>query len=191
MKPQYILIAGVNGCGKSTLTHLIPDFDTIPKINLDDKIRSLGDWRDRKNFLIAGREVLQEIQSFFGNHVTFIQETTLCGHAIRKRIDTALQNDYDVVIHFIGLDTYDIAQDRVHHRVKNGGHGIPDEDIRRRYYEGMNALNDLIPKCSQIIFYDNSDAMKRFLKLENGQIVWQSLFMPDWLYTYFPDLSAK
>lgn len=188
--PRYILIAGVNGCGKSTLTALIPEFESIPKINLDNKIRALGDWRDKKNFLAAGKEVVQEIQYFMDERITFIQETTLCGSSIKKNIKRARSFGYDVEIHFIGLDSFEIAQERVHYRVKHGGHGIPDEDIERRYFEGIRTLHEVFDLCTQITFYDNSDAMKRFRKMVHGKTVWQSLFTPDWYNLYFADLKV-
>jgi predicted ABC-type ATPase len=187
--PRYILIAGVNGCGKSTLTEMIPEFESIPKINLDTKIRELGDWKDKQNFLIAGKEVVREIQYFLEERITFIQETTLCGSSIKKHIKRAKSLGYDVEIHFIGLDSFEIAQERVHHRVRHGGHGIPDEDIQRRYFEGMRTLHEVFALCAQITFYDNSDAMRRFCKIVRGKITWQSLFTPDWYHLYFSDIK--
>lgn len=189
MLPKYILIAGVNGSGKSTLMSLIPEFKNIPKINLDDKVRALGDWKDKKNFLIAGKEVVQEIHYLMNKKITFIQETTLCGNAIKKNIKTANQLGYNIEIHFVGVDSVKIAQERVHSRVQHGGHGIPDKDIARRYYEGMDTLHTVYKLCDSIIFYDNTNALKRFRKIKNGKTIWQSLYTPDWFISYFSDFD--
>lgn len=186
---QYILIAGANGSGKSTLMSLMPEFKTIPKINLDDRVRALGDWNDKKNFLLAGKEVVQEIQYFFDRKITFVQETTLCGNAIKKNIKKAKQLGYYIEIHFVSLDSFKIAQERVHYRVAHGGHGIPDQDIERRYFEGMNTLRAVYKLCNRIIFYDNTNALQRFRKIEDGETIWKSIYTPDWFTSYFSDFD--
>ena len=40
----------------------------------------------------------------------------------------------------MGLNSVDIAVERVKERIKNGGHGIPEEDIKRRYVESIDNL---------------------------------------------------
>ena len=43
-------------------------------------------------------------------------------------------------MNYIGVESSDIAKERVKYRVSQGGHGIPDEDIERRYYESLENL---------------------------------------------------
>ena len=52
---RYVILAGVNGAGKTTLFSLIPSLSEIEKINLDEIIREIGDWRDNIAVVQAGK----------------------------------------------------------------------------------------------------------------------------------------
>ena len=43
-------------------------------------------------------------------------------------------------MNYIGVESIDIAKERVAIRVSKGGHGIPDDAIERRYYDSLNNL---------------------------------------------------
>ena len=79
---KYVLLAGVNGAGKSTLFSLISSLSEIEKVNLDETVREIGDWRNPKDVLSAGRIIISRIDRFFAEGVSFSQETTLCGKSI-------------------------------------------------------------------------------------------------------------
>ena len=66
------------------------------------------------------------------------------------------------------------------HRVSVGGHGIPEEDIERRYVETFNNLNEIISKCDRISFYDNTNEFERFAIIEGGTTVILVNNIPDW-----------
>ena len=44
---KYILIAGVNGAGKSTLYQINDSLKNMPRINVDEIVKELGDWKNR------------------------------------------------------------------------------------------------------------------------------------------------
>lgn len=73
-----------------------------------------------------------------------------------------------------------IAKDRVKHRVENGGHGIPDEDIEKRYVETFRQLNLILDQCDLIAFYDNTESFRRFAICKNGEVVRLSHKVPAW-----------
>lgn len=43
-------------------------------------------------------------------------------------------------MNYIGVESIDIAKERVVIRVSKGSHGIPDYAIERRYYDSLNNL---------------------------------------------------
>lgn len=51
---KYILIAGVNGAGKSTLYHMFDYLQNMPRVNLDDEVRKIGNWRNQRDVINAG-----------------------------------------------------------------------------------------------------------------------------------------
>lgn len=50
-----------------------------------------------------------------------------------------------------------MAVERVHLRIKRGGHSIPDDVIERRYYQGIHHLFKFyLPLTDSWAIYDNS-----------------------------------
>lgn len=165
----YVLLAGVNGAGKSTFysVHggsgpLFPfcDNDTfrkMPQVNSDKIVKTFGDWRNSKDQYAAGKIAVKTIRDYFNRGVSFSQETTLAGRLALRNIETAKANGYKVGVIYVGVDSVDIAKERVLKRVSRGGHGIPEEDIERRYLESFKNLNSIMDKCDFVLLYDNSN----------------------------------
>ena len=63
-------------------------------------------------------------------------ETTLSGRTYVKLLGDMQRNGYRVVLFFLWLPSADMAVARVENRVKQGGHSVPPDDIRRRYAAG-------------------------------------------------------
>ena len=79
---RYVILAGGNGAGKSTLFSLISSLSEIEKINLDEMVREIGDWRDMHAAIEAGKLVIRRINNYFIEGVSFSQKTTLCDMSI-------------------------------------------------------------------------------------------------------------
>ena len=78
-----------------------------------------------------------------------------------KRILGALsKNSYVVPMCIEGkmLSSPELAIARIRARVDAGGHFIPEETVRRRYYTGLKYFFDVyVPECDRWILADNSD----------------------------------
>lgn len=177
---KYVIIAGVNGAGKSTLYQINDGLKKIPRVNVDEIVKSVGDWRNRKDVFKAGKIAVKRIEQYIQEGISFNQETTLCGKTIIKNILKAKKSGFFIELHYVGLDSAQIAKDRVKHRVENGGHGIPDEDIEKRYIETFKQLNSVIKECNLIAFYDNTESFRRFAICKNGELVRISRHVPTW-----------
>jgi len=58
---------------------------------------------------------------------------------------------------FFWLSSFELAVERVKSRVKEGEHFIPEEDVQRRYYRGLNNLIEIyIPICDYWFVIDNT-----------------------------------
>jgi predicted ABC-type ATPase len=127
-------IAGVNGAGKSTLYITNELNKNLPFVNSDDIVKSLGgDWRSTSDSSSAMMEAVSLIHKHFNDGASFIQETALSGSSVIQNIKKAKLLGYKVTILFVGLDNPDEAVRRVKIRAEQGGHGINEADIRRRY----------------------------------------------------------
>lgn len=182
---KYILIAGVNGAGKSTLYQTLDSLKDIKRVNIDEIVRENGNWHNPADVMTAGKQAIRVIKDYFDKGISFNQETTLCGNSILKNIDTALNEGYVVELHYVGVDSVDIAKQRIAYRVEHGGHGIPDKDVERRYTESFINLKKVIGKCDMAIMYDNTNVFNRFAVYEKGRIVELSNNVPKWYTNNF------
>ena len=112
--------------------------------------------------------------------MTFNQETTLCGNNILKNIKKAKTLGYFIELHYVSVESVNIAKTRVAHRVSVGGHGIPEQDIERRYIETFENLNKILGACDRISFYDNTNEFERFAVIEDGKLVVLVEDVPGW-----------
>lgn len=184
---RYILYAGVNGAGKSTLYQTTKYKEYMPRINTDEIVRDLGDWRNTKDILVAGKIAVKRLKQFFADGTTFNQETTLCGKSALNSILKAKEYGYMIELHYIGVDSVDIAKQRIQARVNAGGHGIPDKDVERRYEESFRNLEMIIPKCDLVALYDNTSQFRRFAIIKQGNLVMLSRNVPYWYKSRFID----
>ena len=158
-KKLYIF-AGVNGAGKSTLYRLssihYETFDFGERINTDEIVNQIGDWRNPKDQIMAARIALTKRKEYIEQGISFNQETTLTGNSILKAIEEAKKNGYKIIMSYVGVENPEIAKERVKIRVGKGGHDIPNEIIEKRYYEILKNLEKIAPLCDNLIIYDNS-----------------------------------
>ena len=177
---KYIIIAGVNGVGKSTLYQTNENLKNIPRVNVDEIIREIGDWKNFNDVFMGGKIAVKTISKYFEEGISFHQETTLCGKSIINNIDKAKKLGYFIELHYIGVESVQIAKERVKYRVKQGGHGISEKDIEKRYTETFQQLNKILRQCNLIIFYDNTKGFRRFAICKNGELIRVSHNVPNW-----------
>ena len=125
---EYILIAGVNGTGKSSFRGVLEGQDApLGHIVDPDLIAKQNNF----NEISAGKQAVREIQNCLKNSETVTQETTLSSHQVRKTIMKAKVQGYRITMYYIGLNTKYESIYRIANRVRKGGHDIPPDDVIR------------------------------------------------------------
>lgn len=158
----YTLFAGVNGAGKTTIYRTMGFDENENRVNADEiLVASGGDWSNQKDQIKAGREALSRLDSFIKQGASFNQESTLTGQTILRTIEKVKENGFLVNLYYIGLDSPELAIERVKRRVANGGHGIPEDVIRKRYEASLYMLTRVVPLCDFVVVYDNSKAYNK------------------------------
>lgn len=153
----YTIYAGVNGAGKSTIYTTVEINPQEERVNSDEILTSNGgDWRNEKDQILAMREAVKRINHFINEGISFNQETTLAGRSILRTIEKAKKQGFSVRMLYIGLNSADLAVERVNARVKKGGHGIEESVIRKRYETSFSMLREVLPLCDVAVIYDNS-----------------------------------
>ena len=181
---RYILIAGVNGAGKSTLYQTLSTMKGMPRVNTDEILRKFGDWKNPRDLIRAGKIAVTMLGAYLDQGVSFNQETTLCGRSLFRNITRAKQNGYSIELHYIGVASADVAKERVRFRVAQGGHGIPEELIEKRYEESLLNLGRVLPQCDLAVLYDNTDKFRRFAIYRKGKAARISHSIPTWYKKY-------
>jgi predicted ABC-type ATPase len=101
--------------------------------------------------------MLRELERHFSARVSFAFETTLSGRSYLRQIREWQKAGYRVKLIFLQLGSAEEAIARVAQRVRQGGHHIPEDVIRRRFTAGKANLEKLYaPLVDAWARYDNS-----------------------------------
>ncbi len=156
-RPTFTLIAGANGCGKTTLTRWNKElFQQIPVLD-PDAIRNPLQARTSSSFPIAGaREVLGSANELLRGGESFVVETTLSGKNYLRMMLRARLARFEIVLVYVGTENIEINLARIRNRVLLGGHDVPEADVRRRYRRSLENLPTAIQRADHTILFDNS-----------------------------------
>ena len=189
MRPFLIVLAGVNGAGKSSVLSALLRDEGLDWYNPDlfaaGLVRELGAPLAEANARAwrHGKSLLERAIATGSNHAF---ETTLGGNTIARLLREASKT-HDVLMLYCGLASPDLHIARVAQRVAHQGHPIPDEKIRERWNTSRANLVQLLPVLSRLQVFDNSHSAQPgedvpdpvlVLELEGGRVV-------------FPDVESR
>lgn len=158
MKDLYI-ISGCDGAGKTTASFtILPEILNCKEfVNADEIAKGLSPFQPEKAAFEAGRIMLNRINDFLENGISFSFETTLSTRSYRNFILKAQEKGYAVSLLFFWLESVELAKERVRTRVLEGGHNIPSEVIERRYLKGIKNLFEIyMPIVDHTMIFDNT-----------------------------------
>jgi len=156
---RFYIIAGPNGAGKTTASYsILPEiFECKEFVNADEIAKGISPFNPEKVGIKAGRIMLSRIQELLDKNEVFAFETTLSTKSYARLIEKGKKKNYEVILLFLALDSIELAIKRVSTRVKEGGHDIPENVIRRRYTNGLkNFFRIYIHIVDKWIMVDNS-----------------------------------
>jgi predicted ABC-type ATPase len=138
-RKKIVIIAGPNGAGKTTFAReFLPNEAGCPVfVNADLIAAGISPFRPEAAAFRAGRLMLAEIARHVADGRSFAFETTLSGLTYARMIDRWLADGYVVKLIFLSLTAPEEAIARVAMRVRQGGHDIPTDTIRRRFVSGL------------------------------------------------------
>jgi predicted ABC-type ATPase len=118
--------------------------------------------------LKSGKIFLEQIDEYALAGVNFCFETTLSSLNYQKRIILWKKSGYHVKLIFLKLPDYNFAARRIKQRIRQGGHSIHPEIIKRRFTKGIHNFYHIY---KQIVdswqIYDN--AVEPAVLLEEGE----------------------
>ena len=157
-RPVLLVLAGVNGAGKSSIGgNIMLRRAGMPWFNPDTYTRLLvqcGMPLEEANARAwqHGVELLEQAIAAADSHAF---ETTLGGSTMTSKIADASRT-HDVLVWFCGLSSPEQHIQRVATRVAAGGHDIPEAKIRERWINAPINLIHLMPHLHELRVFDNS-----------------------------------
>jgi predicted ABC-type ATPase len=168
---EIIILAGPNGAGKTTFANsfLPAEGKLLRFINADLIAAGLSPFAPETAAIRAARLMLEEIALSVERSESFAFETTLSGLGYLRQIKQWRALGYRVNLYFLSLPDVETAIDRVALRVRQGGHGIPEAVIRRRFASGLANFHKAYKMAvTEWILYDNSGEEPIMLELGNN-----------------------
>jgi predicted ABC-type ATPase len=171
MRPNVYIIAGPNGVGKTTFAReFLPNYaDCKNFVNADLIAQGMAPFSPETAAFRAGRLVLNEIDLFAQRRADFGFETTLSGRSYLRLIRRLKNQGYAVHFFFLWLSRVDLALSRIEARVLQGGHDVPEADVRRRFDRSIENFLELYrPLGDSWYLFDNSLGTPAPIALEEG-----------------------
>ena len=171
--PTCTIIAGPNGAGKTTFAlEYLPQINCSIFLNADMIAAGLVPLGRGEKLLKAGKLFLHEIEQAQKRREDFAFETTLSGKSHLSRVRRMLAEGWRVNLIYLWLPGVEASLSRVRERFLQGGHNIPENDIRRRYGKSLkNLLAHYAPLCSEVECFDNSTRPRRLIFRQTGKDV--------------------
>ena len=158
------VFAGPNGSGKSSVIpefikeHHIEDVEYIcPDIYASTYFSEIPDIMERYGKAMDYAEYKRK--RLLSEKKSMIIETVLSREDKLDFLREAAAMGYSIVAVFVGTDSPEINIARVAKRVSEGGHDVPADKIRARYYRSMQNLKALSDVSDELYVYDNSTSL--------------------------------
>jgi predicted ABC-type ATPase len=182
------VIAGSNGSGKSTFTRYTQETLGVPVIDPDLEARIIRPDAPETAAIAGGKQAILRARTYLANEQSFAVETTLSGNTYLKMMTRAKQKGWQVNLIYVGVNDVQINIKRVAQRVAQGGHNVPEADVRRRYTRSLANLATAIQKADHTIIYDNSTVAgyQPVLTIEVGRVIKFIDKLPEWIKSSLP-----
>jgi len=158
--PVILVLAGVNGAGKSSLGGALIRGRGLEYFNPDEaarRIREATDCSIEDANSLAWNEGKERLEAAIARRSNYAFESTLGGQTIPALLLGAARAGIDVIIWFVGLSSPEQHVARVRARVAAGGHDIPQDVVLRRWDDSRRHLIALMPAVAEIRVFDNSE----------------------------------
>jgi predicted ABC-type ATPase len=157
--PVIVVLAGVNGAGKSSIVGAQLREQGLTYFNPDESARRVGEARgcsiDEANAL-AWNEGKRRLEHAIESQSNYAFEATLGGSTIPRLLAEAADAGFEIFVWFVGLSSPEHHIARVRARVARGGHGIPEAKIRERWDTSRRNIIALMPFLTELKLFDNS-----------------------------------
>lgn len=133
VSPRLVVVGGPNGSGKTTFARSYAVDQGLPYLGADDIAFALAPADPASVRVGAGREFSRRLAEMLAAQRSVVIESTLAGGSLARSVAAAKAMGYEVTIVFVFLDSVALCLRRIAERVAQGGHDVPEDDVRRRF----------------------------------------------------------
>ncbi|MDZ4840801.1 MAG: hypothetical protein SH859_01475 [Hyphomicrobium aestuarii] len=154
--PVLWLVAGPDGVGKTTYAfrHIRSVSGSVHFVNVDEIARGLSPLQPDIARRAAARVALTRIDQLMADRETLSIETTLAGLGHLRTIEQARASGYATRLLYFMTANVDACLGRVARRVAEGGHDVPEADVRRRYARSIGNFASYGALCGTWRIFD-------------------------------------
>lgn len=156
--PVLHLLAGPNGAGKSSYVRdVLAPVTGLPFINADEIAAEKWPDAQAEHAYQAARIAEARRRERLAEGSSFISETVFSHPSKVELVSDAVEMGYLVHLHVVMVPVALTVQ-RVHERVRRGGHAVPEQKIRDRYDRLWDHIVQAIRIADVAEVFDNSSA---------------------------------
>ena len=186
----FVVFAGPNGSGKSSVRDSISNPADVV-IDPDRIARVINPTDPRSVDAQAGRAAIRLFEESIAQGKSISTETTLTGHSAVMRMQRAKEAGYQVSLIYVALRAPELNVERVAARVRQGGHAIDPDTVRKRVGTSLANLPRALAIADQAIVLDNSgQTHRRLLETAGQRVTYLSDQLPQWLTEQMPSILA-
>ena len=156
-RPEFTVIAGANGAGKSRLSPYYlhcKSFDgDLLALNLR---KEHPDWIERWISGTVASELQKQKDEAIAQHKDFAFETNFSNDLILNMIGEFKEAGYKISLLYFGLGSLEESTTRVMQRKLFGGHDVANEIIEYNFYEGIKRVQENLHLFDNITFVDGN-----------------------------------
>jgi len=184
-KPQFYIITGTNGSGKSVYGNKLKKICNINFIDTDSLYKAkYGEYREytRDEIIETSQEITKLRKYYFENKINFALEKILTNeNNINILIDEAKKNNFEITLIYLGLDTLEESNRRIQERVKEGKHYVNPFIVEKNLNDCIQNFKQLKDKVDNVLIYDNSSRNSKIIYFTRDNVVKkQADNLPNW-----------
>ncbi|MBA3469136.1 MAG: zeta toxin family protein [Herpetosiphonaceae bacterium] len=189
-KPQFVMLAGPSGSGKTTF--LNNNRDTFPEhvVTPDafmDQFSDLSKNEARQNAVVLANtqqaDLIEQRQSF-------VQETLLADEAKIDLLREMQTRGYETRLVYMCLNNPKDNEDRVKHRIEEGGNFVPARLVEKDYHLSLQNLPQAVLVADKTQIFDNTafgEQHAHVVSIDHGAVIEQAPELPQWVEKTFPN----
>ncbi len=189
-KKQLWTLVGGNGAGKSTFYRLYLQPLGIPFVNADVIARELAP-DDAEAASYKAAQIAERLRyDLLYQGSTFCFETVFSHPTKIDFLAHAKALGYEIIMVFVHLSNPSLNKARIHHRVNEGGHGVPEDKVESRIIRTLANVKAAMGLCDEVRLLDNSRFDNPFVQVASviqGQLTWQQTPPPSWATAFFEE----